>query len=151
MIKVICVGKIKEKYLQGAINDYLKRLSKYTKMEIIEIEDQNDKSSEIILLKEKELIDKYISDKDYLVCLDIDGNELSSTELASKIDKWLIDKPNITFIIGGSYGIHKDLKEKCHFKLSFSRLTFPHQLFRLILIEQIYRSFKIIKNETYHK
>ena len=111
MIKVICVGKIKEKYLQGAINDYLKRLSKYTKMEIIEIEDQNDKSSEIILLKEKELIDKYISDKDYLVCLDIDGNELSSTELASKIDKWLIDKPNITFIIGGSYGIHKDLKK----------------------------------------
>ncbi|NLL44088.1 MAG: 23S rRNA (pseudouridine(1915)-N(3))-methyltransferase RlmH [Mollicutes bacterium] len=151
MIKIICVGKIKENYLKEAINDYLKRLSKYTKIEIIEIEEQNNKTSEISLLKEKEIINKHLSDKDYIVCLDIDGKQVSSIELAKNLEKWLVDKPNIIFIIGSSNGLHKDLKKQCHFRLSFSKLTFPHQLFRLILLEQIYRAFKINKNETYHK
>ena len=110
MIKIICVGKIKENYLKEAINDYLKRLSKYTKIEIIEIEEQNNKTSEISLLKEKEIINKHLSDKDYIVCLDIDGKQVSSIELAKNLEKWLVDKPNIIFIIGSSNGLHKDLK-----------------------------------------
>ena len=124
MIKIICIGKLKENYLKEAINDYLKRINKYHKIEIIELPDSN---------------------------IDNEGNELSSTELAYKIDKSFITNSTITFIIGGSNGIRNDIKEKSNYKLSFSKLTFPHGLFRLILLEQIYRSFKILNNETYHK
>lgn len=144
MIKIITVGKIKENYLKGAINDYQKRINKYHKLEIIEIEDDN-------IINEKDRILKHINKKDYLIALDIQGIELTSIELSKKIDNIFINNSNITFIIGGSNGIHDSIKNIVNYKLSFSKMTFPHQLFRLILLEQIYRSFKILNNETYHK
>lgn len=151
MIKIICVGKIKEKYLKDAISEYQKRLSKYTKLEVIELQDINNNNINIILEKEKELILKAITEKDYIITLEIEGQELTSDELASKIDNIFLQNSNITFIIGGSYGLHKEIKNLSNFKLSFSKLTFPHQLFRVILLEQIYRSYKILNNESYHK
>ena len=144
MIKIICVGKIKENYLKDAINDYFKRINKYHKIEIIELPDSDIKT-------EKDLILKHINKKDYIITLEIEGHELTSIELSNKIDNIFINNSNITFIIGGSDGIHQDIKNISNYKLSFSKLTFPHQLFRLILLEQIYRSFKILNNETYHK
>lgn len=144
MIKIVCVGKIKEKYLQEAINDYMKRLSKYHKVEIIELEDSN-------MSEEKNRIFKHIDSRDYVITLDIEGNMISSIELADKVDKIFITNPNICFVIGGSYGLDKEVKNRANFSLSFSKFTFPHQLFRVILLEQIYRSFKILNNETYHK
>ena len=151
MIKIITVGKIKESYLKDAINEYKKRLSKYTKLEIIELNDINDKNTQIILNKEKEEIIKYINKNEYIICLDINGMSISSEQLAKKIDNVFIKYPNITFIIGGSYGIHDEIKKLSNELLSFSKLTFPHQLFRVMLLEQIYRAFKINKNESYHK
>lgn len=144
MIKIIAVGKIKENYLKEAINDYQKRINKYHKLEIIEIEDDN-------IINEKDRILKYINKKDFLIALDIQGTELTSIELSKKLDNIFINNSNITFIIGGSNGIHDSIKNIVNYKLSFSKMTFPHQLFRLILLEQIYRSFKILNNETYHK
>lgn len=144
MIKIISIGKIKENYLKEAINDYQKRINKYHKLEIIEIEDDN-------IINEKDRILKHINKKDYLIALDIQGIELTSIELSKKIDNIFINNSNITFIIGGSNGIHDSIKNIVNYKLSFSKMTFPHQLFRLILLEQIYRSFKILNNETYHK
>lgn len=151
MIRIICVGKIKEKYLREAIEEYKKRLSKYTKIEIIEVNDVDDSNKDIALLKEKELIERHIGNKDYIITLEIDGIMLDSLELSNKIYSIFNTNSNITFIIGGSYGIHKDIKNRSNYKLSFSKLTFPHQLFRLILLEQIYRAFRIINNEAYHK
>lgn len=151
MIKIVCVGKIKEKFYRDGINEYLKRLSKYTKIEIVELDDYNGSNKNIVLEKEKELILKKINSKDYIITMEIDGNLIDSIALSRKIDNILINNSNITFIIGGSYGLHHDIKNISNYKLSFSKLTFPHQLFRLILLEQIYRSFKIIKNEAYHK
>lgn len=148
MIKIICVGKIKEKFYKEAIEEYKKRLSKYTRLEIIEVPDE---STGNILEKEEINILKNIKDKDYVITMEIEGNYLSSIELANKIDNTLIDNSNITFIIGGSYGLSEKIKRRSNYKLSFSKLTFPHQLFRVILLEQIYRSFKIINNESYHK
>ena len=144
MIKIICIGKIKEKFYREAIEEYTKRLSKYHKVIIEELPDSN-------INKEKELILKHINKKDYIITLQIEGKEINSIELSNLIDKTLITNSNITFIIGGSDGLHNDIKELSNYKLSFSKLTFPHQLFRIILLEQIYRSFKIINNETYHK
>jgi len=144
MIKIICVGKLKENYLKEGINDYLQRINKYYKTEIIELPDNN-------IDKEKDLILKNINTKDYIITLDIEGNNLSSVELANKLDKTLIINSNITFVIGGSDGLHNDIKKLSNYSLSFSKLTFPHGLFRLILLEQIYRCFKILNNETYHK
>ena len=151
MIKIICVGKVKEKYLVDAINEYVKRLSKYTKINIIEVSDFDNSNKDIVLSKEKELIKKYIDERDYVITLEIDGNMLSSEELANKIDNILISNSNITFIIGGSYGLHEDIKKRSNYKLSFSKLTFPHQLFRVNLLEQLYRTYKINNNESYHK
>ena len=151
MIKIICVGKIKEKFLKEAIEEYKKRLTKYTKLEIIEVSDIDNPSKNIVLDKEKELIQKHIDIKDYVITLEIEGNMLSSRELAFKIDSIFNTHSNITFIIGGSYGLHEEIKQRSNYKLSFSKLTFPHQLFRVLLLEQIYRSFKILNNETYHK
>lgn len=144
MIKIIAVGKIKENYLKEAINDYQKRINKYHKLEIIEIEDDN-------IINEKDRILKHINKKDFLIALDIQGTELTSIELSKKLDNIFINNSNITFIIGGSNGIHDSIKNIVNYKLSFSKMTFSHQLFRLILLEQIYRSFKILNNETYHK
>ena len=144
MIKIICVGKIKEAFYRDAILEYLKRLGKYHKVEIIEVMDSNIK-------QEKELILKKIDSKDFIVTMEIEGKELSSLEFSEFIAKTLINYSNITFIIGGSDGLDEEIKKLSNYKLSFSKMTFPHQLFRVILLEQIYRSFKILHNESYHK
>lgn len=148
MIKIICVGKIKEKYFTLAIEEYLKRLTKYTKLEIIELSDYNYDETKTVLEEGKNILSK-ITNKDYVVTLEIDGKKLSSVELSEFIDKNI--SKDITFVIGGSNGLSKDVLNRSNYALSFSDLTFPHQLFRIILLEQIYRSFKIINNESYHK
>jgi 23S rRNA (pseudouridine1915-N3)-methyltransferase len=152
MIKIICVGKIKEKFFKDAIDEYLKRLSKYTKIEIVELEDDASDDETTSLNNERDRILKNIKKNDYIIIMDIKGEMIDSLSLSKKIDNLLFTgHSDITFIIGSSYGLHKDIKEKADYSLSFSRLTFPHQLFRVILLEQIYRSFKIINNESYHK
>ena len=151
MIKIICVGKIKEKFYKEAIEEYQKRLSKYTKLNIIEVEDINLDNEELIKQKESEQILKHIDKKDYIITLEIEGKQLSSIELSKKIEELEQINPNITFIIGGSYGLDSEIKNISNYKLSFSKLTFPHQLFRVILLEQIYRAYKIKNNESYHK
>ena len=145
MIKILCIGKIKENFFKEAIDEYTKRLSKYTKLEIIEVSDNES------IEKEKELLLKHINEKDYIVTLEIEGKQLTSPELSKKIEDILMINSNITFIIGSSNGLHDDIKALSNFKLSFSKMTFPHQLFRIILLEQIYRAFKISNNESYHK
>ncbi len=145
MIKLICMGKIKEDYLNKLIDDYKKRISRYHKIEIIELNDSND------LQKESVDIFKHINNQDYVIALDINGENLDSVSLAKKIDSTFLNYGTITFIIGSSFGLHDDVKRRANYKLSFSKLTFPHGLFRGILLEQIYRSFKILNNETYHK
>lgn len=149
MIKVICVGKIKEKFYVSAIEEYLKRLSKYTNIQIIEVLDEAIQSK--ALKVESERILKNVKDNDYVITLDIGGNCLSSIEFADKLSKTFIHNSNIVFVIGGSYGLDESVKQRSDYALSFSKMTFPHQLFRVILLEQIYRSFKIINNESYHK
>ncbi len=145
MIKILCIGKIKEKYLNDLINDYKMRITKYHKIEIIELKDSNIK-------EEKDELLKHINPKDYNICMDIDGKEYSSVELSNLINNTFTEGyGTITFIIGGSDGIDESIKQMCNKRLSFSKLTFPHGLFRGILLEQIYRSFKIINNESYHK
>lgn len=148
MIKIICVGKIKEQYFTDAIKEYKKRLSKYTKLDIIELPDYNYDTLKTINEEGKNILSK-INDKDYVVTLEIDGRELSSREFSDFIEKNI--SRNIVFIIGGSYGLSKEVVDRSNYSLSFSKLTFPHQLFRIILLEQIYRSFKIMNNESYHK
>lgn len=151
MIKIICLGKVKEKYFQDGIDEYIKRISKYTQVKIIELEDEGIKDDKVALKKEKEKILKCLNTKDYIIVLDISGKEMTSLEFADKIDKTLIINSDITFIIGGSYGLDEDIKSLSNYRLSFSKMTFPHQLFRLILLEQIYRAYKINHNEEYHK
>lgn len=145
MIKIIVVGKLKEKYLKDMVNDYLKRLIKYHKVDLIEVKDSN------ISEEAKEIL-KYIKSNDYVVSLAIEGKELSTMEFKDLIENQLNSgNSNIVFIIGGSDGIDSSIKKISHENISFSRLTFPHGLFRTILLEQIYRAFKIMNNETYHK
>ena len=148
MIKIICIGKIKEDYLKKGIEEYKKRITKYSKIEIIELDDESNGN---ILEKERNKILKHINERDYIITLEINGNNIDSIELSKKIESIYLNYSNITFIIGGSYGLHDDIKNKSNYALSFSKLTFPHQLFRMMLLEQIYRSFKISNNETYHK
>lgn len=157
-ITVITVGKIKEKYLKDAIAEYSKRLSKYCKLEIIEVADEKtpDNASEVvedsIRSKEAERILKYVKDDAYVITLEIGGKQLSSEELADKIDKLGIQgTSHIIFIIGGSIGLGKEVLNRSNYALSFSKMTFPHQLMRVILLEQVYRSYRIISNEPYHK
>lgn len=147
-MKIICVGKVKEQYLREAIKEYEKRISKYTKLEIIELPDYNYDVQKTMLEEGKNILSK-ISEKDFVVTMEIGGKSLSSVELSKFIDKNI--SRNITFVIGGSNGLSKDVLDRSNYALSFSKLTFPHQLFRTILLEQIYRSFKIINNESYHK
>lgn len=145
MIKIICVGKIKEKYLSDLINDYKLRISKYHKIEIIELKDNeiNTESSEIL---------KVLNQKDYNIYMDIKGDKIDSVGLSKLIsDTFLEGYGNITFIIGGSNGVNDEVKKNVNKRISVSDMTFPHGLFRGILLEQIYRSFKIINNESYHK
>ncbi len=151
MMKLICVGKIKEKYLNEAIDEYKKRLSKYTKLDIIEVANVNCNEIDKVKKEEAKLILKHIKETDNVVILDINGQELSSVELTNKLCSLEVMNSNITFIIGGSYGLSEEVKKRANFSLSFSKLTFPHQLFRVILLEQIYRTYKIRNNENYHK
>ena len=150
-ITILCVGKIKEKFYRDAIEEYLKRLSKYTKLAIIEVDDISNQNENVSMSKEKELILKHLNLKDYIITLEIEGKKFSSVDLSKKIDQILNINSNITFIIGGSNGLDPEIKNLSNFRLSFSDLTFPHGLFRGVLLEQIYRSFKIINNESYHK
>ena len=144
MIKILCVGKIKEQYLTELISDYQKRINKYHKLDIIEIKDEGIEKEESSLLK-------LIKPTDYVISLCIEGNTYSSLEFASLLDNTFQTNSNIVFVIGGSDGLGEKIKSRSNLKLSFSKLTFPHGLFRGILLEQIYRAFKINNNETYHK
>lgn len=157
-ITVITVGKIKEKYLRDAIAEYTKRLGKYCKLEIIEVADEKtpDQASavveESIRQKEGERILKFVRDDSYVITLEIQGRMLTSEELADKIDTLGIQGvSHITFIIGGSIGLGEEVMRRSDYALSFSKMTFPHQLMRVILLEQIYRSYRIIHGEPYHK
>ena len=157
-ITLITVGKIKEKYFTDAIAEYAKRLSRYCKLEIIEVADEKtpDGASEAlenqIKEKEGERILSKVPDSAYVVALAIEGKQLSSEELADKMEKWNVNGvSHLVFIIGGSLGLTPKVLNRADFKLSFSRMTFPHQLMRVVLLEQIYRSFRIRNNEPYHK
>lgn len=157
-VTLITVGKIKEKYLRDAVSEYSKRLSRYCKLEIVEVADEKtpDNASEVmeesIRSKESERILKYIKDDAYIITLEIHGKQMSSEELAAKIENLGIQgMGHLFFIIGGSIGLGKEVLGRSDFALSFSKLTFPHQLMRVILLEQIYRSFRIIHGEPYHK
>ena len=151
MIKIITVGYIKEQYLKDAIEEYRKRISKYINIDIIELKDEGMVEERKAIKLESEKIEKYLNEKDYIITLEIEGKEYTSVEFAEKIRNIQIENSNITFIIGGSYGLSDSIKQKAKMHLSFSKMTFPHQLFRVILLEQIYRAFKIINNESYHK
>jgi 23S rRNA (pseudouridine1915-N3)-methyltransferase len=144
MINIICVGKLKDKYLVDMSNDYLTRLTKYHKVNIIELKDSN-------INEEGDLILKHLNNKDFVVTMEINGKNLTSPELSELIDKTFINYPSITFIIGGSDGIDERVLDKSNYRLSFGKNTYPHGVFRCLLLEQIYRSFKILNNESYHK
>lgn len=146
-MKIICVGKIKEKFFRDAIEEYVKRISKYTKLEIVEIPDESDFN----LKKEGDKILSKIKDSDYVITLEIEGNSLDSLEFARKIDNNFNSNKNLTFVIGSSYGLDNLVKQRSNYRLSFSKFTFPHQMFRVMLLEQIYRAYKINNNENYHK
>lgn len=151
MIRIITVGYIKEKYLKDAIDEYMKRLKKYTNIELIEVKDEGLVEEQKAIQLEGEKISKYITPRDYLITLEIEGKAFTSEEFADKLNQIQIENSNIVFVIGGSYGLSQELKNKSKLHLSFSKMTFPHQLFRVFLLEQIYRAFKILNNESYHK
>ena len=157
-ITIITVGKVKESYFRGAIEEYSKRLSKYCKLDIVEVADEKtpDKASETeetqIKAKEAERIMKYIREDAYVIALAIEGKQMDSVELANKIETLgLQGKSHIQLVIGGSLGLHPTVLSRADYKLSFSKMTFPHQLMRVILLEQIYRAYRIINHEPYHK
>lgn len=157
-VTVIAVGKVKEKFFQDAIGEYSKRLSRYCKLEIIQVADEKtpDGASEAleqqIKEKEGERILASIKDGSYVIALAIEGTMLDSVELAGKLEKWGVSGiSQLTFVIGGSLGLSNAVLSRADYKLSFSRMTFPHQLMRVILLEQIYRGFRIIQGEPYHK
>jgi len=157
-ITIICVGRIKEKYLAMGIDEYRKRLGKYCTLDIIELADEStpDNASpameEAIKKKEGDRILKAIKGDSYCVALDIRGNMLSSEELKEELERLFTSgKSHITLVIGGSLGLSGEVLARADYRLSFSKMTFPHQLMRLILLEQLYRAFRIMKNEPYHK
>ena len=145
MIKILCIGKIKENYLKNLIDDYYNRIKKYHKIEIIELKDSD-------ILNETNELKKHINNNAYNVCLDIKGEKLDTLEFKNLIENNLNSgNPNITFIIGASFGLSDEIKNMSDKLISFSDMTFPHGLFRGLLLEQIYRVFKIMNNESYHK
>lgn len=156
-INIISVGKIKEKYFTAAIEEYSKRLSRFVKLNIIEVPDEkipdNASEKEIDIIKEKEggKILAKLPDNSFVITLCIEGKEMTSEELAEKIADISMMSSNITFIIGGSLGLSNTVKSRSTLRLSFGRMTLPHQLMRVVLLEQIYRGFKINNNESYHK
>lgn len=157
-ITIVCVGKIKEKFYRDALAEYTKRLSRYCNLTITEVADEKTKEqaseTECAIIKDREgeRILKSIRDDGYVIALAIDGKNLNSVELSEKIDELgLSGKSNVYFVIGGSLGLSDAVMKRADYKLSFSRMTFPHQLMRVILLEQIYRSYRIINHEPYHK
>ncbi len=157
-ITILCVGKLKESYLTSGVAEYVKRLTRYCSMDILELPDEKtpDNASQAledaIKKKEGERILKALKEDSYCIALAIDGKMLTSEELASKIDSLGVSgTSHITFVIGGSLGLSSEVLARADFKLSFSKMTFPHQLMRMILVEQIYRSYRIIHNQPYHK
>lgn len=157
-IKIVSVGKLKEKYLVDGVKEYVKRLGAYTKVELYEVSDEkipsNPSLADETLVKVKEgkkVLDK-IKQDDYMILLDVQGKKIDSIQFAKHIENCMINgKSSIAFVIGGSLGHCKEVYDRANYKLSFSDMTFPHQLMKLILVEQIYRAFKIINNEIYHK
>lgn len=157
-ITIVCVGKIKEKFYRDALAEYTKRLSRYCSLSITEVADEKTKEQAsyvecaIIKDREGERILKSIREDGYVIALAIDGKNLDSVELSKKIENLaLTGKSNLYFVIGGSLGLSDEVMNRADYKLSFSRMTFPHQLMRVILLEQIYRSYRIINHEPYHK
>lgn len=157
-IKIITVGKIKEKYLTLAIDEYSKRLRAYCRLEIIEVKDEkieerfSDSEKARAVAIEGERIARHLKDNEIVAVLKITGKQLTSPDFAKKIEAYGVQgKSSLTFIIGGSLGLSPEIEARSHWDLSFSKMTFPHQLFRVMLLEQVYRAFKIMKNETYHK
>lgn len=157
-ITVLCVGKIKEKFYTQAVAEYSKRLSRYCKLDIIALPDEKtpDNAGEqmniAIKCKEGERILANIKQDDYVIALAIEGKMLDSVELSQHIERLGIEgKSSIIFVIGGSLGLSKEVLDRADYKLSFSKMTFPHQLMRVILLEQVYRAYRIMKNEPYHK
>ncbi len=157
-ITLICVGKLKEKYLVQGVDEYVKRLSRYCSLEIIELMDEKtpdhggEALEEQIKRKEGERILKVLKEDAYCIALAIEGNMLSSEELADRIDRLGVNgTSHICFIIGGSLGLSDEVLKRADYLLSFSRMTFPHQLMRMILLEQVYRSYRIMNNQPYHK
>ena len=146
MIKIICFGKLKENYLINAVNDYFERINKYHKISILELKDSDN-----IFDEEKELLKIIQNDKSYKILLDINGEEVTSTKLSTLINDKLTHFSSITFIIGSSNGVSENIKNFVNQRISFGKITMPHGLFRAVLLEQIYRSFKILNNESYHK
>ena len=157
-ITILAVGKIKEKYFTAAIQEYTKRLSRYCKLEIVEVADEKtpDQASEheedLIRAKEGERLRRYIKDGGYVIALAIDGSQTTSEGFADKLQKLCVSgRSHIIFVIGGSIGLDQKLLQEAEERLSFSQMTFPHQLMRVVLLEQIYRGFRIINGEPYHK
>ena len=153
-IKIVCVGKIKEKYFKDAIAEYAKRLQRFCKFEIIEVSeelvDPNLKNLDVVKQKEGERI--LAKSQGYIIALDIKGEMMSSEEHASKINDLSVHGVStITYIIGGSYGLSKEVLDRADYKISFGRLTYPHQLMRVVLSEQIYRAYTILEGSSYHK
>ena len=152
MIRIIAVGKVKEQYLTDGINEYLKRMQAFDKVSITEVKEVNIKTPNENIQKEGQNILEQISDKDYVITLEIKGTELDSIALANKItDLYNHQTSSIVFVIGGSNGLSSEVTKRSNYHLSFSKLTFPHQLMRLILCEQLYRAFTIINHQEYHK
>ena len=156
-IQIICIGKIKEDYLRSAVNEYSKRLSRFCKLEILELPDEkipdklNTSLANEIKQNECSNIIKHLKKSSYNIALDLSGKQLTSEQFSEKIENLSITNSNITFIIGGSLGLTNELLNYCQEKLCFSKMTFPHQLIRVFLLEQIFRGFKISNNETYHR
>lgn len=152
MLKLICVGKVKDKHLKALIDDYASKINHYHKLEIIEVKDEAIKDNEKIVLDlEAERVLSKINSDEYVILLDLHGNSIDSITLAEKIDKLFIKNSKISFVIGGSLGLGEALIARANERIKLSALTFLHQMTRLIILEQIYRSFKILNNETYHK
>ena len=157
-ITILCVGQIKEKYFRDAIAEYQKRLSRYCKLQMIEVagektkENASEAENDLIRKKEGERLLKHIKDSDYCITLEIDGKMLTSEGLSKEIDRLgLAGKSSLVFVIGGSIGLDTAVLKRSDYALSFSKMTFPHQLMRVILLEQIYRSYRIMRGEPYHK
>lgn len=156
-IRIICVGKLKEKFWQEACNEYIKRIGRFTKLEIVELKEvklpnnPSEADEKSVIAKESANILEKIDDRDYVIAMDVSGKQQDSVKFSKTIQSICLEYQNLDFVIGGSLGLSDEVRKRANQRMSFSEMTFPHQLFRVILLEQIYRAFKIANNETYHK